>query len=378
MAVYKQTRSNNWSYKFTWNGEQIRKSTKQTNRRIAEQIEAAHKTALAKGEVGIQSRKAIPTLKAFAPRFERAIESDCADKPATVAFYKAKLRYLLADEVLAALPINAVNEDAIDGYKQRRPKAASRRGRTLSAATINRELATLRRLLRLAHEWEVILRVPKVRLLRGERNRTFVLNYTQEAAYFAALSGDSDLHDVALLLIETGLRIGEGLSLPWTDVRLTPATGATYGYLTVRAVNSKNSKSRNVPLTSRVSGMLERRRAAGVEGLVFQRADGTRLGQTWLGKKHRDVREALGLPDEFVPHSLRHTFGTRLGESGADAFTIMKIMGHSSVMVSQRYVHPSPESVERAMGRLESLNGGKLGVGILLGIPAVDASVKSQ
>ena len=44
---------------------------------------------------------------------------------------------------------------------------------------------------------------------------------------------------------------------------------------------------------------------------------------------------------------------TRLGESGVDAFTIMKIAGHSSITVSQRYVHPSPEAVERAFERLQ-------------------------
>ena len=48
---------------------------------------------------------------------------------------------------------------------------------------------------------------------------------------------------------------------------------------------------------------------------------------------------------------------TRLGEAGADAFTIMKIAGHSTVTVSQRYVHPTPEALERAFERLEALNG---------------------
>lgn len=50
---------------------------------------------------------------------------------------------------------------------------------------------------------------------------------------------------------------------------------------------------------------------------------------------------------------------TRLGEAGADAFTIMRIAGHSSVTVSQRYVHPTPEGLERAFERLEKLNSDK-------------------
>ena len=52
-------------------------------------------------------------------------------------------------------------------------------------------------------------------------------------------------------------------------------------------------------------------------------------------------------------HSLRHTYGTRLGESGASAFRIMELMGHSSVTISQRYVHPSTDEKQRAVEAME-------------------------
>ena len=51
---------------------------------------------------------------------------------------------------------------------------------------------------------------------------------------------------------------------------------------------------------------------------------------------------------------------TRLGESGVDAFTIMRIAGHSSIVVSQRYIHPTPEAVERAFERLQLSNTRKV------------------
>jgi hypothetical protein len=66
MAVYKQKGSKNWWYQFIWNGKRIRQSTKQTVKRTAEQMEAAHKAALAKGEVGIREKKPVPTLQEFA------------------------------------------------------------------------------------------------------------------------------------------------------------------------------------------------------------------------------------------------------------------------------------------------------------------------
>ena len=52
---------------------------------------------------------------------------------------------------------------------------------------------------------------------------------------------------------------------------------------------------------------------------------------------------------------------TRLGEAGADAFTIMRIAGQSSVTVSQQYAHPSPESLEMAFERLDVLNRSRCG-----------------
>ncbi|MFY9574503.1 MAG: tyrosine-type recombinase/integrase [Blastocatellia bacterium] len=57
---------------------------------------------------------------------------------------------------------------------------------------------------------------------------------------------------------------------------------------------------------------------------------------------------------EFMLHSLRHTMLTRLGEQGTDAFTIKRIAGHSSITVSERYVHPSGEAMERAFERLQN------------------------
>lgn len=69
-------------------------------------------------------------------------------------------------------------------------------------------------------------------------------------------------------------------------------------------------------------------------------------------QQHAQVRKLLAFADDFALHSLRHTFGTRLGETGADAFTIMNLMGRSSVTVSQKYVHPSSESMKLAVERM--------------------------
>jgi len=373
MAVCK--RGKIWWYKFNWNGEPIRESTKQTNKRVAEQIEAARKTSLAKGEVGIKKKERAPKLAEFAPRFTAAIETICAEKPATVTFYKAKLKVLVA--TLGTQRLDEIEEAEIERYTQMRASTKSRRKQPLSVASVNRELATLRRMLRLAQEWKILDRVPRIRLLRGERQREFVLSHDQESLYLAALEPTGDLLDVAIVLIDTGMRIHECLTLEWTDVRLEPAQGAKHGYLTVRRRNAKNSKSRNVPLTARVVEALRRRNPAGA-GLVFRHPDGRPLYQTWLNQQHSAIRDLLKMPTDFVLHSFRHTYGTRLGETGADAFTIMRLMGHSTVTMSQRYVHPSPEAMENAVSRMEVWNSKQLrGVGTNLGTVNVAVAVGS-
>src|ERR1019366_6604239 len=58
---------------------------------------------------------------------------------------------------------------------------------------------------------------------------------------------------------------------------------------------------------------------------------------------------------------LRHTFLTRLGASGCDAWTLARIAGHSSVAISSRYVHPSDDNVLAAVNRLGGHNFGHNG-----------------
>ena len=106
--------------------------------------------------------------------------------------------------------------------------------------------------------------------------------------------------------------------------------------------------------------MLRERLESKASQFVFANRDGQPYLGTSINHPHRDVcapqidgkRRAI-FPPDFAMHSLRHTMLTRLGESGVDAFTIMRIAGHSSIVVSQRYIHPTLEAVERAFELLQ-------------------------
>jgi integrase len=218
-------------------------------------------------------------------------------------------------------------------------------------------LATLSRALRLAKKWKMISAVPDIERLAGERTRDYVLDYDLEEAYLEA--APQPLRDAAMLMLDTALRVGETARLLWTDLHLKAAINARHGYLKVREGGSKKRR-RSIQLTPRVAEMLLGRKRESKSVYVFpgDKPDAPIHG-TSLDHQHERVREALKLPKDFVLHSLRHTMLTRLGEAGADAFTIQRIAGHSSITVSQRYVHPSEESTGRALERLDALNAAK-------------------
>lgn len=286
---------------------------------------------------------AVPTLREFERRFMKSVETHSFDKPATIQFYKLKYTRLLEFGPLADTRLDRIDEGLIDSYVQHRRKV-------VSPASTNRELATLRKALRLAYDWKLLDRVPRIRLLPGEKPREFVLSHQQEAAYLE--NAPEPLKSVALLLVDTGLRISEALALQWSDVHLE------HNFLHVRSGKSRNA-TRDVLLTTRVQAMLETRCAARRSPWVFTDEPGTGPLSIWtLQSQHKRVRLALGL-SPMVLHSLRHTFATRLGESGAGAFEIKKLLGHSSVTVSERYTHPTAEMMQRAFDRLQALNESK-------------------
>ena len=133
MAVYKRGRI--WWYKFNWNGEPIRESTKQSNKRTAEQMEATHRASLAKGEVGLRDRRPAPTVAQFAENdFMPNVRTRFANKPATLAYYRIQVRHLTGYGPLAGAAVDAVTPGIISGFVEKRRVAG------YEVSSINRAL----------------------------------------------------------------------------------------------------------------------------------------------------------------------------------------------------------------------------------------------
>jgi integrase len=332
-----------------WQGRMVRESTKQGNDKVARQMEAAHRTSLAKGEVGIRDKKPVPTLAEFCKkRFEPWGEST-ATRKTWRDFYRVGLLAIKGYAPLANLTLDAIGSEKIADF------ASYRQAKGLQVSSVNSSLRILRRVLRVAVEWGELGTAPKVKLLSGERHRERVLTADEEARYLGAASGL--LADVATVLVDTGLRPEECYRLTWESITWVNGRNGT---LLVTHGKTKAAR-RMLPMTPRVRALLEARwDSAGkpLEGWVWPRpTKSEHLEPSSLKKQHAKALK-FSKVRPFVLYTLRHTFLTRLGASGCDVWTLARIAGHSSIGISARYVHPSEDAVLTAMSRLGGHNSG--------------------
>lgn len=110
------------------------------------------------------------------------------------------------------------------------------------------------------------------------------------------------------------------------------------GQLTVQAAYAKNGKTRTVPLNSVVRAALDR--LPRTEDLVFRHGS--------LGKAFRNACRTAKITG-VTPHTLRHTFATRLCENGVDLRMVQELGGWASLALVQRYAHVTPSRKAEAI-----------------------------
>jgi integrase len=310
MSIFKRGRV--YWYHFVFFGEHVQESTKQGNPRVA---------------------RVEPYARA---KFEKP-------SPKTWLWYRFGLNTIYQHSHLANRNLDEITTEHIVDY------AAYLQGKDWEIASVNSALRAVRRVLNLAVEWGVIEKTPAVTLLRGEHHREYILSPQDEARYLSAAS--EPLASVATVLVDTGLRPEECFKLRWEHVNFA---NGRQGRL--RVIHGKTAAARRtLPLTTRVRNLLEARwenASRPEEGWVWPAPTKTgHLEHDSIRCQHKKAISASRVTP-FVVYSFRHTFLTRLGESGCDPWTLARIAGHSSTKMSERYVHPSNDAMRSAMSRM--------------------------
>jgi len=270
---------------------------------------------------------------------------------------------------------------------------SDRTGRPLSASSVQRVHATLRRALSDAVQDGILSRnvAKQARGVTVEGTHERALTLPQAKQLLAVLRGHPD-EVLYRLDVSYGLRQGELLGLSWSDVdldegllhvrrqlqrtpkalRATNDRGRGTRYV-LRDLKTKSKAYRTLPLPEPLLSALQRHRrrqiaaqlAAGPAwrnefDLVFTTSIGTPRDGRNVTKRFQRILEASGLP-RFVFHELRHSAATLLLAQGVAIRTIMDILGHTQERTTNRYAHRVPALQADAAGRLQAALGAEMG-----------------
>ena len=327
MSLFK--RGNTW-WAYVWmDGIRHQKSTGTSNRRKAETIERQFHDELN------DARQRLPQLKpemTFGELTARFIASGMG-KPHSLD----RLSHLLP--FFADMPLLHINTSAIRKYRQERHEQ-----KKLTAATVNRDLSVLRRVLYWGVEEGFLASNPvgRLRMERERRTKRPVMSLREEQLLLAA--SPEHLQRIITCALHTGMRRGEILSQRWEDIDFDNRI------LHVTHSKTPEGEAREIPLSNRLYTMLLAHR--GKRGPIFTYGgDAIKIIKTtWASSLRRSgIRH-------FRFHDLRHTANTRMMLAGVLQEVRREIIGHSSQRsrdVNDRYTQIELPEKREAIRKLE-------------------------
>jgi integrase len=290
------------------------------------------------------------------------------DKPAKL---DAALKRYLEDYVLANLGDRAHKDrkrhaDLIVRHIGNKPLAdlvafdlerykGARKKDGVEPATINREMATLKHFVGRAADWAWLddakaIAVRKVKLLKEPPGRVRYLSDDERARLYAKLP--VSFRRVVLGLVLSGMRRSELVRLRKDQVDLATRT--------ITLVKTKSNKVRRVPVNDALAAVLSDAMANTEPDSpwVFEsrhKAPYTPDGVSSFFRKLCDDAEGHANIDDFHLHDLRHDFATQVRRGGAGLDVVAKLLGHSSLAMSQRYAHLGDEQLHASVAKLGAI-----------------------
>jgi len=332
MGLFK--RGKVWWMSFSCNGQHYRQSTETENDKLAKRIYDKVKGQVAEGK---WFERLPGEDKTFREMMEKYLDEYASKKTSAKSFngYAKKPISLLGDYALLDITPKVINQ-----YKTKR------RNERLGPASINRELATMKKAFNLAiREWEWVKDNPVSKVSMEEENNARDRWLSEEEEMRLMEVCPAWLRELVVFALNTGMRIGEIISLEWRGVDLFRKT--------VTVFKSKNKELRTIPVNQTAFEILKNRsKVKSISGLVFHSPSHTKLLVPSIDHAFKKALRRVGVED-FRFHDLRHTFATRLVQSGKDLYKVQRLLGHKSPVMSQRYAHHYPESLRDAVEVLD-------------------------
>jgi integrase len=340
MSLYRRGKNRPWRYDFTFEGVRYQGTTHTTNKDEAGEILAAIRTDLIRGKFDIPAK-----CGRFDQTAEKYLEFATTNKASTSTEKYHVRKHLIPH--FGTVPLNSISLEICETYKRKRLKDG------VTKATINRELTTLKSILRYAGESKM------AREGLGRYAKLFTGVHSKEKwvlteAELEKLSAACDLPEIrirapylgplVILLVYSGLRPSEALRLRWSDL--------DFAARSIRTRQSKTSAGvRVIPMHPAVAEVLMMLQAKTQSAWVFpsRRKAGHHIRD--FGKAFEQAVKKSAIP-RVSPYSLRHTFLTWMDRTLTRRSILREIGGHSRDRHTDNYLHPDWQEKLAAIDRL--------------------------
>ena len=332
MGLYKRKDSKFWQMLFEFNGEEMRMSSKTSNKKIAQRIYDKMKGEIVEGKHFKIIKDNIPFEKLADDFYEKyiKIERQCHEKD----------RYLgeTLKRYFGSKLISDITNFDVTVWRGWKTEHITKKGTKISKAAVNRELAYLKTMFEKAVEWGWLKENPakNIKLLKGEVERMRIIDKAEISRLIECAA--PYLKPIIILAISTGMRRGEILNLKWKDVNFSNGT--------IWVEKTKNGEPRHVPVTNYLADTLE--------ALEESKKIGQYVFCNEKCKKRSSIRDAFNNACRraeiigFRLHDCRHVSASLYANGGYDIISLKYLLGHKTLAMTQRYAHMMPDAQGKA------------------------------
>jgi integrase len=334
ITLFKPSRSINWYVQYTdTDGTRKQKSTGRSTKRNALKVLTEFQTFL--------KTKSKPIL--LSKQVEQFLEYAVSNYPQkTFDVYKATLKRFQA--ICGDIATHRITAKHWDTYRVERLKS-------VSPVSVNIELRTLKAFLNTLVRWGNLECNPFSKqpfATIAESSPVFFSK--QDFQKLLDIIEQAWLKEAIVFSVLTGLRRGELINLRWQDVDMQRRIFTVQSSPTFQ---TKQGKKRTLPLSDIAYNLLKLKHSQGIGGYVFIHK-GKQIAEDWLSQLFKRYVVAAKLDNKLHWHSLRASFASWLVIDGVSIYAVSKLLGHSSVAITQKhYAHLSSDNLHADVNRIK-------------------------
>jgi integrase len=345
MAVF--LRGKIYWFHFQFQGRRIQESSGFRNRTAAMRAESKRKIDLLERRAGFTKPKPIPKFDDFSKQFLEWSKQQ--HRPKTHELHELNCKTL--KRFFRGKYLDEITSEMVENFKSARKHERIQwaKNRFVTGATVNRSLTTLKLLFNQAQRCGYAVKNPAVgvAMYREPLDSMRVINFKEQAAYLAETS--QPLHDIAKIILDTGMRPEEVFRMRAENLDFKQRT-------IINPYGKTKAARRSIPMTDDILGILGRRVKEAMKitsPYVFPSRHDDQKPIGSVKKAHSAAVKRSNIERHFRLYDLRHTFATRAVASGADLPTLSSLLGHASILMTMRYVHPAAEQKRVAIEKFE-------------------------